>query len=111
MPKKESELVSLHKADSSDEEEEFLIRKGNPVVRQLTEDDLLLESSTVDDLLAALNDAKYIAPLVALCVMLVGLFMATDMLHPHPTRTPRMSPDEFVSGACLYRITCVHTQT
>jgi hypothetical protein len=99
MPKKESELISLHKADTVvDDEEELLLKKYNPVVRQPTEEDLLLESSTVDDLLAAINDAKYIAPLVALFVVLVGMYLATDPFNPQQTRTPRLSHDEFVSS-------------
>lgn len=96
MSKRESELVSLRKADTDDEEEEeLLIKKSHRVVRQPTEDDLLLESSTLDDVLAALNDAKYIAPLVALCVLLVGMYLTTDIFRPVQESSPRLSHEEF----------------
>lgn len=102
MPKKESELVSLHKEVSvegteEEEEEELLLEKSHRVVKQPTEDDLLLESSLLDDVFAAINDAKYIAPLVALFVVLVGIYLATDVFRPGHQRTPRLSHDEFVS--------------
>lgn len=96
MSSKESELVSLHKV-SDNEEEEYLIKKPNPVVMQPTEDDLLLASSTFDDILAAINDAKILAPLLAICVLLAGLYISTTPLHPHSVRTPRLSHEEFVS--------------
>lgn len=105
MPKKESELVSLRNVDTSDDdgEEDHLIKHTNPVVIQPTEDDLLLESSTLEDVFAAINDAKYIAPLVALCVLLVGMYLATDPFRPVQQRTPRLSHDEFVSDRCTQR--------
>lgn len=94
MPAKENELVSLHKA-TDNEEEEHLIHKSNPVVRNPTEDDLLLDSSTFDDILASINDAKFIAPLLALCVLLAGFYVSTVPLHPHALKTPRLSHEEF----------------
>lgn len=96
MPQKESELVSLRTGDS-DEEEEHLIQKFNPVVRPLTDNDVLMESSTLDDILAAVNEAKFIGPMISLLVLLVGMYMATDVFRPHQHRTPRLSHNEFVS--------------
>lgn len=103
-PVMENELVSLRRGDEDLEEEDndegeeqrLLQRKPTPVIKQPTEDDLLLESSLVDDIIAALNDAKFIAPVIAFVVLLVGMYMAIQPFHPHSVRTPRLSHDEFV---------------
>ena len=105
---KENELVSFNETttnnvidddiSSEDEQERLLKRPGPaPVLKELTEDDLLLDSSLTDDIIAAINEAKYIAPLLALMVLLVGMYLATDPFKTSSPRPIRMTHDEFVS--------------
>lgn len=80
--------------ENEEEERERLLKKSR-VVKEPTEEDLILSSTFLDDVIAGINDAKFIAPVIGLCVLVFGVLYASDFFRPSPGRPPRMTHDEF----------------
>jgi hypothetical protein len=83
--------------ETDDEGEEFLLRKNERVSRTLLpEEKYLVESTMLEDVVASVIEAKYIAPLVSIMCLFVALYITGFNPFIRYRETPKMSHEEFV---------------
>jgi hypothetical protein len=96
----ETELVDLsdlkNSAEEEDSEEIVPLLQSKSSLTLLPNEEKILKSTLLDDILSAFSDTIFIAPIAAIIFALLGIYIALDPFNPTPKRQTPISLDELV---------------